>query len=87
MTTLLADETRVVTIDETQHPIEELPEKAQQLVKFYDDWKQKELDARSELMMIQTAMQGLANQIVAAINEAQQAAQATTEDPPENPAE
>lgn len=78
---LKVEETKVVTIDDNARTVEELPEKARQLVKFYDDWKQRELEARSALLMAQTAMQAMANQIVLAVKEEEEAkAAANTED-------
>lgn len=84
---LKAEETKIITIDEQPRDVETLPEKAKQLVKFYDDWKQKELDARSALLLAQTGMQALANQIVAVINEDEKPAEETVEDGAEKPAE
>lgn len=60
---LRVEETKLVTIDNQKLAVEELPEEAQKLIPFYDDWKQRELELRSHLLMAQTAMQGIANQI------------------------
>lgn len=70
---LKVEETKIVTIDEKARAVEDLPEKARQLVRFYDDWKQREVEARSALLMAQTAMQAMANQIVLAVKEAEEA--------------
>ena len=67
---LVADETKIVTIDEKPRAVETLPEQARQLVRFYDDWKQRELEARSNLLMAQTAMRALANDIAAVVAKA-----------------
>lgn len=69
---LKVEETKIITIDNNPTAVDTLPEKAKQLVKFYDDWKQKELEARSELLMVQTSMQAMANQIVLAVKEAEE---------------
>lgn len=66
---LKAEETKILTIDDRALAVETLPEKAKQLIKFYDDWKQREVEARSALLMAQTAMQAMANQIVLAVKE------------------
>lgn len=73
---LQAEETKVVTIEERSLAVDTLPAEAQQLVAFYDDWKEKELAARSEMMMAQTAMRGLAQQIAQTVVAAEQAAAA-----------
>jgi len=69
---LHAEETKVVTIEGKTLVVESLPAEAQQLVAFYDDWKQKELEFRSDMMMAQTAMKGLANQIAAVVMQAEE---------------
>ena len=76
---LVAEETKLVTIDEKPRPVEDLPEQARQLVRFYDDWKQKELDARSALLMAQTSMRALANEIAAIVKKAEDDAKAAEE--------
>ena len=72
---LQAEETKVVTIEERSLAVDTLPAEAQQLVAFYDDWKERELNARSEMMMAQTAMRGLAQQIAQTVVAAEQAAE------------
>ena len=67
---LKAEDTRVVTIDGQARAVETLPEDAKQLVRFYDDWKQKELEARSTLLQVQTAMRALAAQIAQVVADA-----------------
>ena len=63
---LVAEETKIVTIDGQARAVETLPDNAKQLVRFYDDWKQRELDARSALLLAQTGMRAMANEIAAA---------------------
>lgn len=66
---LKVEETKVLSIDGVERAVVTLPEKAKQLVRFYDDWRQREMEARSALLMTQTAMQSMANQIVLAVKE------------------
>lgn len=79
--TLKAEETKVVTIDDRTIAVDELPVQAQQLVAFYDDWKQRELEMRSQLMAMQSAMKHIANQIAAVVKQADEEARAETEVP------
>jgi len=81
--TLKAEETRVVSIGDRTIAVTELPERAQQLVAYYDDWKQRELDARSHLLSLQIAMQGITHQIAQAVEE-DAAAKAEVEAPAAN---
>lgn len=76
---LKAEETKVVTINDRTIAVDELPEQARQLIVFYDDWKQRELEARSHLMAMQTAMQGIRQQIGALVQQAEEAAAAEAE--------
>ena len=76
---LVAEETKIVTIDGQARAVETLPDNARQLVRFYDDWKQKELDARSALLLAQTGMRALGNEIAAAVKQADDEAAAATE--------
>ena len=70
MTTLQAEETKIVTIDGQPRPVDVLPEEARQLVRFYDHWKQEELEARSRLLEVQTAMRAMAAQIAQIVQDA-----------------
>lgn len=67
---LVAEDTKIVTIDDKPRSVEDLPTQVQQLVKFYDDWKQRELDCRSALLLAQTGMRALANEIAGAVKKA-----------------
>lgn len=60
---LKVEETRILTIDGNPIAVETLDPQTKELVALYDHWKQKALDASSELKMVQTAMQSLAAQI------------------------
>ena len=60
---LNVEETRVLTIDGNSIAVETLDPQTKELVTHYDHWKVRAAETRSELMMIQTAMQGLAAQI------------------------
>jgi len=72
---LVAEETKLVTIDGNERPVSALPAEAQQLIRFYDDWKQKEVEARSALLLAQTGMRSLANEIAAIVKKADEAAE------------
>ena len=73
--TLKAEETKIVTIDGQARAVDILSDEVKQLIRFYDDWKQKELEARSELLKVQTAMRAMAAQIANAVQEADKAAE------------
>ncbi len=76
--TLRVEETKVVTIDDQTLAVDTLPDNVQQLVAFYDDWKQREMDLRSELMAMQAAMRTMQQQIAQAVKTSQEAAAKAT---------
>ncbi len=77
--TLRVEETKVVTIDDQTLAVDTLPDNVQQLVAFYDDWKQREVDLRSELMAMQAAMRTMQQQIAQAVKASQDAVVAEAE--------
>jgi hypothetical protein len=66
---LRVEETTVVTIDKQTYAVDTLPENVRQLVAFYDDWKQRELELRSKLMAMQAGLKAMAQQIANAVQE------------------
>ena len=63
----------VLNIDETPYAVESLSEEVQGLVEVYNNWNQKESDARGELAILQAAKQTLSAQIVNKVREEQAA--------------
>jgi len=63
---LKVEDTRVLTIDGQTIAVETLSPEVKELVTHYDHWKQQAVELRSNLQMIQLAMQGLASQIAQA---------------------
>lgn len=66
---LKVDDTKVLTIDDKTVAVDELDDNIKALVSYYDHWKQHEADARAELLKVQTAMRGLANEIAKLVME------------------
>ena len=66
----------VLNIDETPYAVESLSEEVQALVEVYNNWNQKESDARGELAILQAAKQTLSAQIVNKVRDEQAAAEA-----------
>lgn len=89
---LKVEETKVLTIDGTTVAVDELEDNVKGLVAYYDHWKQEEADARAHLLMVQTAMRGLANEIAKLVMEAnaadkEEGAEGTGDGTAETPAE
>lgn len=55
---------KVLTVDEVPMNVAELSDSVKQLVAIFDDWNQKESDARSHLMMVSAAKDTLSRQII-----------------------
>jgi hypothetical protein len=82
--------TEHIKIDERKISVAELPEAAKRLIPFYDDWRRKEIEVRSQLLMVQNAMSALANQIaivVKKVEEDEATAEIVTAKPAQAPAE
>ena len=55
---------KVLTVDDVPLNVAEQSEQVQHLVTIFDDWNQKEADARSHLMMVSAAKDTLSRQII-----------------------
>jgi len=60
----IVEPVKVLTVDQVPLNVADLSSAVQQLVLIFDDWNQKEADARSELMMVSAAKDTLSRQIV-----------------------
>lgn len=74
------EEIKVITIDEVPYAVDQMSETVQQLVDVYNDWNQKEMEARSHLMMISAAKNDLSRQIVQQVRADKEAAEAAKAD-------
>lgn len=70
-------QTTSITIDDNVYEVANMGTDIQQTVQYLDDWRQREVDATSELLMIRAALRDIQNTLLGAI-QAEQAAQATT---------
>lgn len=74
---------RVINIDNRTYDVGSLPATVQTLVGFYNDWRQKEADLKSDLLLTQAAVREISREIVQAIQaENAKAAEATPVDAP-----
>ena len=74
----IVEPVKVLTVDQVPLNVADLSSAVQQLVLIFDDWNQKEADARSELMMVSAAKDTLSRQIVQQIRADVAAAEAAT---------
>lgn len=62
---LKIEETTKLIVDGKNVYIDDLSDAVKQLIAYYDDWRQRELEARSNFIMVQSAVQTLSQQIAA----------------------
>lgn len=67
---LVAEPTRIVTVEGQARPVENLPQTARDLLVFFDEIKTRELNARADLLEAQAAMRSLQAEIAAVIQQA-----------------
>lgn len=82
-------QTTTITIDDAVYEVASMGANIQQMVQYLDDWRQREVDTTSELLMIRGALRDIQNTLLAAI-QAEQADDVETADeatPAETPAE
>ena len=70
---------KVLTVDDVPMNVAELSEAVKNLVEIFDDWNQKEADARSRLMMVSAAKDTLSRQIISQIRTDKAAVEAPVE--------
>lgn len=66
--------TTTITIDTTVFDVASMSAEVQQMIGYLDDWRQREVDTTSELLMIRGALRDIQNTILTAIQSDQAAA-------------
>jgi len=69
-----AEEIKVVNVKGVAYAVDAMSENVQRLVSILNEWRQKEVDTRSELMLVQAAQRELSREIVTVIDAEQAAA-------------
>ena len=77
---MTVETTKVITIDEKTRAVDDCSDAVKRLVAYYDDWKQKQADAQSDLLLVQSGMRELSREIVAQIQKEEAEAEAGGED-------
>lgn len=82
-------QTTTITIDDAVYEVASMGANIQQMVQYLDDWRQREVDTTSELLMIRGALRDIQNTLLAAIQAEQADAAETPAEatPAETPAE
>lgn len=78
--------TTTISIDDTTLNVADMTPEIQQMVQYLDDWRQKEADTTSELLMARGALRDIQSTLLQAIQAAQTpAAETDTAEPAEQP--
>jgi cell division protein ZapA (FtsZ GTPase activity inhibitor) len=66
--------TLTVTIDDKSFEVATASEQVRQMIAYMDDWRQKEADLSSELLMARSAIRDVQNTLLTTIRQEQEAA-------------
>ena len=72
--------TTTISIDDSTFDVTSMTPEIQQMIQYLDDWRQKEADATSDLLMARGALRDLQNTLLQAIQAAQAPAAEVVED-------
>lgn len=59
--------TTSITLDDTTVEVSSLSPQIQQMVAYFDDWRQKETNLTSELLMVRGALRNIQNELLTAL--------------------
>lgn len=72
--------TTTITIDEAVFEVSSMSPQVQSMIAYLDDWRQKEVEATSELLVVRGALANLQNELLAVIQkEREDAAKASAQ--------
>jgi cell division protein ZapA (FtsZ GTPase activity inhibitor) len=66
--------TLTITIDNQSFEVATMSEQVRQMITYMDDWRQKESDLSSELLMSRSALRDIQNTLLTTIRQEQEAA-------------
>lgn len=61
--------TTTITIDNTEFAVDKMSSQVQQMVVYFDAWRQRELEATSELLMVRGGLKDLQASLLTTIQE------------------
>lgn len=68
------DPLTVINIDGAPHVVAQMSDEVQAVVEIYNEWRQREVDARNDLLLVQSALRDLGQNLVNRVREEQAAA-------------
>ena len=67
------DPLTVINIDGVPHVVGQMSDEVQAVIAIYNEWRQKEVDARNDLLLVQSALRDLGQNLVNRVREEQAA--------------
>lgn len=74
------EEIKIVNVDEVPYNVDDMSDTVKQLVAFYNEWRQKEADIKSDLLLAQAGMRDISREIILTIRGEVEKAEASDED-------
>lgn len=68
------DPLTVINIDGVPHVVGQMSDEVQAVIAIYNEWRQREVDARNDLLLVQSALRDLGQNLVNRVREEQAAA-------------
>ena len=76
------DPLTVINIDGVPHVVGQMSDEVQAVIAIYNEWRQREVDARNDLLLVQSALRDLGQNLVNRVREEQAAAAEAAEAAP-----
>lgn len=57
----------IINVDDVPYAVNDMSDEVKRLVEFYNEWRQKESDVKSELLLVQSGQRDLSREIIASI--------------------
>ena len=74
------DPLTVINIDGVPHVVGQMSDEVQAVIAIYNEWRQREVDARNDLLLVQSALRDLGQNLVNRVREEQAATAAAAEE-------
>lgn len=66
------EKTTTITVDDVLFAVEKMDPQVKQMIAYMDEWRQREADVASELLLVRSALRDLQNSIYVALKKQQE---------------
>jgi hypothetical protein len=81
---LKLEPTTIINVDSSSFEVSKMSAEVQQMIKYFDDWRQKEVDLTSNLLMVRGAIRDIQNTLLETITKELEAAKVKAVAPAED---